>query len=109
MKRRVFLKALGLGCVGCCLPPLDAQAALGPKTYSTAKLLADYDANAQWRRDLYLGVPELAGNIDGVLREMRDAYEALIPDIPYIGRRNFHLQWSIPNAEKLADYLVAKT
>ncbi len=76
MKRRLFLKALGMGCLGCCCQPLEAFAAIGQKTYSTTKLLADYDLNLQWRRELYLKNPALAGDIDGVLDEMRDSYEA---------------------------------
>jgi len=108
MERRLFLKALGAGCIGCCCKPLDAFAAIGQKTYSTTKLLKDYDENREWRRALYLKIPALADNIDQVLGEMHDSYEAIIPDIPYLGKRNFHLQWSIPNAEKLGDYLVAK-
>ena len=36
------------------------------------------------------------------------SFEALIPDMPYIGESNFHLQWFIPNSEKLAEYLVVK-
>jgi len=108
MERRLFLKALGVGCLGCCCRPLDAVAAIGQKTYSPTKLLRDYDENLEWRRALYLKIPALAGDIDNVLDEMRASYEEIIPDICYIGKRNFHLQWAIPNAEKLADYLVAK-
>ncbi len=108
MERRLFLKALGVGCLGCCCKPIEAFAAIGQKTYSTTRLLKDYDQNIEWRRALYLKNPALADNIDQVLGEMRDSYEAIIPDIPYLGKRNFHLQWAIPNAEKLGDYLVAK-
>jgi len=108
MERRFFLKSLGLGCIGCCCTPFNAFAAIGQRTYCAASLLRDYDKNAQWRRDLYSGIPALAGDIDQVLAEMRASYEALIPDIPYIGQWNFHLKWALPNAEKLADYLVAK-
>jgi hypothetical protein len=110
MERRLFLKAVGLGCIGCCCgKPLDAFAAIGQKkTYSTTKLLGDYDLKLQWRRELYLKIPAVSGDIDNILVLMRNSYEAIIPDIPYIGKRNFHLQWAIPNAEKLADYLVAK-
>ena len=108
MERRLFLKALGAGCIGCCCKPIDAFAAIGQKTYSTTELLKNYDLNLQWRRALYLKNPVLADNIDLILDEMRDSYEAIIPDIPYLGKRNFHLQWAIPNAEKLGDYLVAK-
>jgi hypothetical protein len=109
MERRLFLKAVGVGCIGCCCSkPLDAFAAIGQKTYSAPDLLKDYDLNVEWRRTLYLKHSALAGDIDKVLGEMRDSYEGIIPDIPYIGKKNFHLQWVIPNAEKLADYLVAQ-
>ena len=104
MKRRDFLKACGIGCLACFCSPLNAYA--GP-TYSLRELLNDYDQEAAKRRDLYLSMFG-ANRIDKVLKEMRDSYEALIPDIPYIGQTNFHLQWTIPNAEKLAEYLVAK-
>jgi len=107
MERRLFLKALGVGCIGCCCSPLQAFASTKILAYDPAKLLKDYDLGGQGRRELYLS---LFGDdtIDQVLGEMRDSYEALIADIPYIGPYNFHLQWAIPNAEKLADYLVAK-
>lgn len=108
MERRLFLKALGLGCIGCCCRPLEACAAIGTGSYNADELLKKYDDAGPWRRELYLKEPALAADIDQVLLQMRDAYGALIPDIPYIGRRNFHLQWAIPNAEKLADFLVAK-
>ena len=108
MERRLFLKALGAGCIGCCCQPLEAFAAFGQRTYSTAELLKKYDLKVQWRRELYQKIPALAGGIEQVLEAMRASYEAIIPDIPFIGKRNFHLQWAIPNAEKLADYLVAK-
>ena len=108
VERRHFLKAMGLGCIGCMCNPLSVFAASAQRTYSTQKLLKEYDATRDWRRDVYQAVPELDSDIDSVLDEMRDAYAAIIPDIPYIGERNFHLQWSIPNAQKLADYQVAK-
>ena len=70
-------------------------------------LLQQYDERKQWRRELYLEIfPE--NEIDDILDEMRESYEALIPDMPYIGESNFHLQWFIPNSEKLAEYLVVK-
>lgn len=108
MNRRDVLKLMGAGCLGCCCRPLEAFAAIGTKTYSTTKLLRGYDEKLEWRRALYLKIPALAGDIDNVLDDMRASYEEIIPDICYIGKRNFHLQWAIPNAEKLADYLVAK-
>jgi len=137
VKRRDFIKAIGIGCVSCCCNPLDALAKVnrssgGPagflpgcstrmgdarispvragsldgQTYDTEALLQQYDTNAQARRELYLPVFGEA-EVDSILAEMRASYQALIPDIPYIGEKNFHLQWEIPNAEKLAEYLVA--
>lgn len=77
------------------------------KTYSPAALLRKYDDQKQWRRQLYL--PVFGENmIDGILDEMRTSYAAVIPHMPFIGRHNYHLQWVMPNAEKLADYLIAK-
>ena len=107
MKRRNFLKACGIGFAACCCGPLKAYAAAQRQTYSTRKLLQDYDQKEAARRALYLSMFG-AASIDTVLAEMRASYEAIIPDIPYIGQINFHLQWHIPNAEKLAEYLVAK-
>ncbi len=108
MKRRDVLKLMGVGCIGCCCQPLEAFAAMGQvKTYSTAELLEEYDQGRAGRKKLYLPW-YTEGTIDSVLDDMRDSYETIIPDIPYIGKRNFHLQWLIPNSQKLADYLVAK-
>jgi hypothetical protein len=107
MKRRNFLKACGIGFAACCGGPLNAYAAAHSQTYSTRKLLHDYDQKGAVRRALYLSMFG-AVSVDKVLAEMRASYEALIPDIPYIGQINFHLQWHIPNMEKLAEYLVAK-
>jgi hypothetical protein len=39
---------------------------------------------------------------------MRQSFADIIPDMPFIGESNFHLQWFIPNSEKLAEYLVVK-
>jgi hypothetical protein len=107
MKRRNFLKACGIGFAAYCCGPLNAYAAAQRQTYSTRKLLQDYDRKEGARRALYLSMFG-AASIDTVLAEMRASYVVLIPDIPYIGQINFHLQWHIPNAEKLAEYLVAK-
>ena len=46
--------------------------------------------------------------IDDILAEMRQSFESIIPDMPYIGESSFHLQWFIPNSEKLAEYLVVE-
>ncbi|MCX5905279.1 MAG: hypothetical protein NTV89_17815 [Proteobacteria bacterium] len=120
MRRRDFIRAVGLGCMGCLYNPLAVLAdnsskgtvargvsSLVSRTYDTKKLLNKYDAQAQARREMYLPVFGEA-RIDSILAEMRESYEALIPNIPFIGERNYHLQWFIPNAEKLAEYIVAR-
>jgi hypothetical protein len=120
MKRRDFIKAAGISCLGLCCNPLTTQAqssstgagaravsSLNGRTYDARELLNKYDAQAQWRRQLYLSVFDEAV-IDGILEEMRNSYAEVIPGIPFIGKNNYHLQWVIPNAEKLADYLIAK-
>ncbi len=138
MKRRDFLRTLGLSCVGACCNPFKALAAgttrlksqaglnaaysnrLNPlrisiagltsfdgRTYAPEPLLQQYDERAQWRRELYLQIfPE--DEIDDILAEMRQSFADIIPEMPYIGESNFHLQWFIPNSEKLAEYLVVK-
>ena len=128
MKRRDFIKAAGMACAGCCcgllpVPGKSSCAAAGARlssmtsgsgtvsgfngTYDAQELLKKYDAQAQWRRQLYQPAFDEA-LLDGILEEMRDSYAEVIPGIPFIGKNNYHLQWVIPNAEKLADYLVAK-
>ena len=138
MKRRDFIKIAGIGCLGCCCPPgllvKSASAATGArgaasafpfrlaglgtspfslsaagKAYDAGELLATYDdpEYAKKRRDMYLEIFD-GPSVDGILAEMRASYEALIPDIPFIGKNNFHLQWVIPNMEKLAEYIVAR-
>jgi hypothetical protein len=106
MKRRDFIKACGVGLTACCCSPLNAYATQN-QTYSARKLLQDYDQKEATRRVLYTSLFG-AAVIDTVLAQMRNSFEAIIPDIPYIGQINFHLQWHIPNAEKLAEWLVAK-
>jgi len=106
MKRRNFLKTLGIGCLGCCLKPLEA-CAVTTRHYSKNSLLKKYDSRAQRRRELYGTIFE-AAELDAILTQMRASYESIMPDMPYIGEVNFHLQWFIPNSEKLADYLVAE-
>lgn len=85
----------------------DGITSLDNMTYNPEPLLKDYDEKKQDRRELYL---HLFGEneIDDILDEMRDSYEALIPNITYIGEYNFNLQWYIPNCEKLAEYLVVE-
>ncbi|MEI6126036.1 MAG: hypothetical protein WCQ99_05720 [Pseudomonadota bacterium] len=139
MKRRDFIKTVGIGCIGCCCNPLEvlagssraaarsnyfkagcasristlssyktAFASPGGRSWDKNKLLQQYDAGNTSRRAMYVTVFDEA-KVDGILDEMRDSYEALIPDMPYIGELNYHLQWDIPNAEKLAEFKVAKT
>ena len=138
MRRRDFIKAVGIGCLGCCCPPVltakSAAAATGARmpasafpfrlaglgtgpfslsaagrAYDAQELLATYDdaEYAQKRRKMYREIFDEAA-VDGILAEMRASYEAVIPEIPFIGKNNFHLQWVIPNAEKLAEYIVAR-
>ncbi len=137
MKRRDFIKAIGIGCLGACCNPMNLFAAgrtmrksyagykaavpylrLNPlritapgitatdgMTWDPGPLLEQYDQKRPARRELYLHVFG-ENEIDDILDEMRARYEALIPDMPFIGESNFHLQWFIPNSEKLAEYLV---
>lgn len=138
MKRRDFIKTVSISCMGACFNPLKVLAAgatppkcragynaayptrLNPLRTSTAgitslddmtwdpePLLERYDKNKQVRRELYL---QFFGEneIDVILDEMRDSYEELIPNMPYIGEFNFHLVWFLPNSQKLAEYLVVK-
>jgi len=138
MKRRDFIKTVGISCMGACFKPLGVLAAsnaslksytsytgayptrlnslststagitsLDDKTYDPEPLLKTYDEKKQARRELYLQIFG-ENEIDDILDEMRESYEALIPDMPYIGESNFHLVWFIPNSQKLAEYLVAK-
>lgn len=139
MKRRDFIKKIGISCLGACCSPLNVFAAgrtslksvagykaalpylrLNPlrisaagitsadgKTWDQGPLLDNYDEKRQARRELYLHIFG-ENEIDDILDEMRDRYEAIIPAMPYIGEKNFHLQWFIPNSEKLADYLVVE-
>ncbi len=124
MKRRDFIKTVGLGCLGCCCRPLSLSAqeppphpgtrSQGPtwlpssngKTYDSAVLMNRYDGLLESKRALYVTVFG-ESEIDGIMQEMRDSFESIIPDIPYIGRRNYHLQYLVPNAEDIAEYLVA--
>lgn len=139
MKRRDFIKAIGAGCISCCCNPLDvlagtgsaaarssyfkagcatrtsavstcsaAAAGLAGRAWDKDKLLKQYDEASKSRREMYVTVFG-EERVDRILDEMRDSYEALIPDMPYIGEFNYHLQWDIPNAEKLAEFKVAKT
>jgi hypothetical protein len=139
MKRRDFIKTIGISCMGSCFNPLGVLAAgttplkshtghkaafpplrlnplstsvpgitsLDDMTYAPGPLLEKYDEKKQARRELYLQLQIFGENeIDTILDEMRDSYETIIPDMPYIGEFNFHLRWFIPNSEKLAEYLA---
>jgi len=135
MRRRVFLKALGIGCMGCCGSPLAALAdngrtakggrgavhnglhklapgsmyapSLDGVTYDRQELMNRYDSGLADKRSAYVPVFGEA-SVDAILQDMRAMYETIIPDIPYVGRFNYHLQYLIPSAEELAEYLVAK-
>ncbi len=135
MKRRDFIKAVGIGYVSCCCTPLPALArsssvsqgsdalkmpyrtrldaltyggsCIRSGQYDQEKYLQIWDSTRTDKRRLYATV--FGGDdVDGILDEMRARYAALIPEIPFIGDDNFHLVWYIPNSEKLAEYLVAK-
>ena len=69
MKRRNFLKTLGIGCLGCCLKPLEA-CAVTTRHYSKNSLLKKYDSRAQRRRELYGTIFE-AAELDAILTQMR--------------------------------------
>lgn len=139
MQRRHFIKTMGIGCMSCLVNPFDvlakgsgssacghpfragcstristlraydrALASPGGMTWDKDKLLRQYDEGRAARREMYVTVFS-EDRVDGILDEMRDSYAALIPEMPYIGEFNYHLQWDIPNAEKLAEFKVAKT
>ncbi len=128
MKRRDFLRAIGLGCLGCCTPinvlaqPRSSQetgkwlpfpsalgfrgaSSLDGKSYYAAPLLRKYDTVLANRREIYA---EYFGesHVDAILAEMRASYAEVIPNIPFQGRNNYHLQYLFPNAQDLAEYLV---
>jgi hypothetical protein len=77
------------------------------RTYAPEPLLQKYDEKREARREFYLQIFS-ENEIDDLLDEMRESYESIIPDMPYIGESSFHLQWFIPNSEKLAEYLVVE-
>ncbi len=93
MKRRDFIKACGVGLAACCCSPLNAYATQN-QTYSARKLLQDYDQKEATRRALYTSLFG-AAVIDTVFAQMRNSFEAIIPDIPYIGQNNFLSSFSL--------------
>lgn len=128
MNRRGFLRAMGMGCLGCCTPasvlaatflspgkigwrpfPIATGfrnvASLDGKTYDAGPLLLQYDSILQNRREMYADYFGEA-HVDAILAEMRTSYADVIPNIPFEGRFNYHLQYLIPNAQDLAEYLV---
>ena len=138
MRRRDFIKAVGIGYLSCCCTPLTALARSSSLSPGSGTLKTPYrtrlDAlssghygvscigKGQYDQDQYLQIWDSTrpakrqlyatvfgeNDVDKILDEMRARYAALIPEIPFIGDDNFHLVWYIPNSEKLAEYLVAK-
>ena len=138
MRRRDFIKAVGIGYMSCCCTPLTALARSSNVSQGSDALKSTYrtrlDAlssgrywdscirSGQYDQEKYLQIWDSArtdkrrlyatvfgeNDVDGILDEMRARYAALIPEIPFIGDDNFHLVWYIPNSEKLAEYLIAK-
>jgi len=138
MKRRDFLKTIGVSCLGTCCNPLKVLAAGATRLKSPAGLNAAYINRLNPQRFSIAGLTSFDGRtyapepllqqyderaqwrrelylqmfgeneIDDILAEMRQSFADIIPDMPYIGEANFHLIWFIPNSEKLAEYLVAR-
>ena len=138
MRRRDFIKAVGIGYLSCCCTPLTALArssslSPGPGAIKTpyptrlgALTSGHYGVSCigkgQYDQEQYLQIWDSSrpakrqlyatvfgeNDVDKILDEMRASYASLIPEIPFIGDNNFHLVWYIPNSEKLAEYLVAK-
>ena len=138
MKRRDFIKTIGISCIGTCCNPLKvfASGITSHKRFVTYKAaytnrlnplrssiagLASYDGRTYAPEPLLqqyderkqwrreLYLPIFGENeMDDILAEMRQSFTDIIPDMPYIGEANFHLLWFIPNSEKLAEYLVVR-
>jgi hypothetical protein len=138
MRRRDFIKAVGIGYLSCCCTPLTALARSSSLSPGPGALKTPYPTRlgalssghygvscigrGQYDQDQYLQQWDSSredkrelyatvfgeDDVDKILDEMRARYAALIPEIPFIGDNNFHLVWYIPNSEKLAEYLVAK-
>ena len=136
MKRRDFLRTIGISCLGSCCNPLKVFAADRMSLKSAAAYKAAYTNRLNPLRTSTAGITSFDGltyapepllqqydereqwrrelylqifdenEIDHVLAEMRQSFADLIPEMPYIGEANFHLVWYIPNSEKLAEYLV---
>lgn len=72
-----------------------------------SKLLKDFDRSfARVKRKLISRLDEEQSNI--LIRESRQEYEALIPQIPFIGLRNPFLIFLLPTSRYLAIYRVLK-
>ena len=138
MKRRDFLRTIGVSCLGTCCNPLKVLAAGATRLKSSAGLNAAYTNRLNPQRLSIAGLTSFDGRtyapepllqqyderaqwrrelylqmfaeneIDDILAEMRQSFADIIPDMPYIGEANFHLIWFIPNSEKLAEYLVVR-
>ena len=138
MRRRDFIKAVGIGYMSCCCTPLTALARSSSLSQGAGALKTPYHTRldalssghygvscigrGQYDQDQYLQIWDSTrpakrqlyatvfgeNDVDKILDEMRASYASLIPEIPFIGDNNFHLVWYIPNSEKLAEYLVAK-
>ena len=138
MKRRDFLRTIGISCLGTCCNPLKVFAAGRMSLKSAAAYKAAYTNRLNPLRTSIPGLASFDGRtyapepllqqydekkdarrelylqffgeneIDDVLDEMRQSFADLIPEMPYIGETNFHLIWFIPNSEKLAEFLVVE-
>ena len=138
MRRRDFIKAAGIGFMGCCCSPLTVLAKNSSilqgsgfiKTPFPNRLSAISSGHVgiarigkgQYDQEKYLPIWDSGraakrrlyatvfgeDAVDEIVDKMRTSYADLIPEIPFIGDDNFHLVWYIPNSEKLAEYLVAK-
>jgi len=136
MKRRDFIKSLAACSMGCWAAPFNVLAkldtlsqntgnclpdfhnrmgnsgmyhgkavSLDNKTYNKEKLLKDYADHEEGMQKLY---PSRFGEdlADTMIKEIREEFEALIPEIPYIGDRNPNLRFLIPCVILLAQYRV---
>ena len=138
MKRRDFLRTIGISCLGACFNPLKVFGAGSRSLKSAAAFQAAYTSRLNPLRTSIAGLTSADGltyapepllqeyderaqwrrelylqifgedEIDEILAEMRQSFADIIPEMPYIGEANFHLIWFIPNSEKLAEYLVAQ-
>lgn len=138
MRRRDFIRAVGIGYMSCCCAPLTVLARSSSLSQGPGAIRTPYPTRLDGLSSGHYGVSCIGKGqydqakylqqwdssraakrqlyatafgedaVDGILDQMRDSYASLIPEIPFIGDNNFHLVWYIPNSEKLAEYLVAK-